>query len=465
MGLIKALTGAVGSVMADQWKEFFICDAMPDDVLMVKGRKRTSGRSSNTKGSDNIITNGSGIAVADGQCVIIVDQGKVVEICALPGEYTYDMSTEPSLFSGNLGTSILETFKAIGKRISYGGDTGKDQRVYYFNTKEIKNNLFGTPRPMPFRIVDRNIGLDVDTTIRCNGQYSYVISDPILFYTNVVGNVAGEYRRSEIDMTLKAEFITALQPALGAISAKGIRYSELINHTEDIAEAMNEVLSKKWGESRGIKVKSVAINPITLSEEMEKKIQDLQFRAVNRDPGMAATVMLDAQTEAMKLAAGNTATGPMLGFMNMNAAMQQTGAMSAQNFYQMAAQQQAQQAQAAPAADGWTCACGTVNTGKFCQNCAKPKPAPANSWTCKCGAVNTGKFCAECAAPKPSADGWSCKCGAVNKGKFCTECGSPKPAGAPLYRCDKCGWEPADPTNPPKFCPECADPFDENDVK
>ncbi len=465
MGLIKAITGAVGSVMADQWKEFFVCDAMPDDVLMVKGRKRTSGRSSNTKGSDNIITNGSGIAVADGQCVIIVDQGKVVEICALPGEYTYDMSTEPSLFSGNLGTSILETFKAIGKRISYGGDTGKDQRVYYFNTKEIKNNLFGTPRPMPFRIVDRNIGLDVDTTIRCNGQYSYVISDPILFYTNVVGNVAGEYRRSEIDMTLKAEFITALQPALGAISAKGIRYSELINHTEDIAEAMNEVLSKKWGESRGIKVKSVAINPITLSEEMEKKIQDLQFRAVNRDPGMAATVMLDAQAEAMKLAAGNTGTGAMMGFMNMNAAMQHTGAMTAQNYYQMAAQQQAQQAQAAPAADGWTCSCGTVNTGKFCQNCAKPKPAPADSWTCKCGAVNTGKFCTECAAPKPSADGWSCKCGAVNKGKFCTECGSPKPAGAPLYRCDKCGWEPADPTNPPKFCPECADPFDENDVK
>ncbi len=461
MGLIKAAIGAVGSVMADQWKEYFYCDAIDDDVLMVKGRKRTSDRSSNTKGSDNVITNGSGIAVADGQCVIIVDQGKIVEICALPGQYTYDMSTEPSIFSGNLGSSILETFKTMGKRIAYGGDTGTDQRVYYFNTKEIKDNLFGTPRPMPFRIVDKNIGLDLDTTIRCNGRYSYIISDPILFYTNVAGNVKSEYRRSEIDATLKGEFINSLQPALAKISAMGIRYSELPAHTEDIAEAMNEILSKKWSEDRGIKVKSVAFNPITLSEEDEAMIKKLQLRAVDRDPGMAATAMLNAQTEAMKLAAGNTATGPMMGFMNMNMAMQNTGAMPAQNFYQMAAQQQA----AAPAANAWTCSCGASNTGKFCSECAKPKPAPAGEWTCKCGTANSGKFCMNCGSSKPSADGWTCKCGAVNKGKFCMECGSPKPAGAPLYRCDKCGWEPADPANPPKFCPECADPFDENDRK
>ncbi len=464
MGLIKAALNAAGSVMADQWKEFFYCDAIDDDVLMLKGRKRTSDRSSNTKGSDNIITNGSGIAVADGQCVIIVDQGKIVEICALPGEYTYDMSTEPSLFSGNLGTSIIETFKAIGKRISYGGDTGKDQRVYYFNTKEIKDNLFGTPRPVPFRIVDQKIGLDLDTTIRCNGRYSYYISDPILFYTNVAGNIAGAYRRSEIDATLKNEFINSLQPALAKISAMGIRYSEITAHTETIAEAMNEILSKKWSESRGIKVKSVAFNPITLSEEDEATIKKLQIRAVDRDPGMAATVMLNAQAEAMKLAAGNTGTGAMMGFMNMNNAMQQTGAMSAQNLYQMAAQQQAAQMAAQPA-NTWTCACGATNTGKFCSECAKPKPAAEGEWTCKCGSVNSGKFCMNCGSPKPSADGWTCKCGTVNKGKFCMNCGSPKPAGAPLYRCDKCGWEPADPTNPPKFCPECADPFDSNDVQ
>lgn len=461
MGLIKAAVGAIGSTLADTWKEYFYCDAISDDVLMLKGKKRTSGRSSNTKGNDNVISNGSGIAVADGQCVIIVDQGKIVEICALPGEYTYDMSTEPSLFSGNLGSSILETFKTIGKRISYGGDAGTDQRVYYFNTKEIKDNLFGTPRPVPFRIVDNRIGLDLDTTIRCNGRYSYVISDPILFYTNVAGNVASEYRRSEIDATLKNEFINSLQPALAKISAMGIRYSEITAHTETIAEAMNEILSKKWGQDRGIKVKSVAFNPITLSEEDEAMIKKLQVRAVDRDPGMAATVMLNAQAEAMKLAAGNTATGPMMGFMNMNAAMQQTGAMNAQGFYQMAAQQQAAQ----PNPNAWTCSCGASNTGKFCSECAKPKPAPAGEWKCSCGTSNSGKFCMNCGTPKPSDEGWSCKCGAVNKGKFCMECGSPKPAGAPLYRCDKCGWEPADPMNPPKFCPECADPFDEKDIK
>ncbi len=467
MGLIKAAIGAVGSTFADQWKEFFYCDAIPDDVLMLKGRKKVSGKSSNTKGSDNVITNGSGIAVADGQCVVIVDQGRIVEICAVPGEYTYDMSTEASLFSGNLGKGILDTFKTIGKRFTYGGQAAVDQRIYYFNTKEIKDNLFGTPRPVPFRIVDNRIGLDLDTTIRCNGRYSYVISDPILFYTNVAGNVADEFRRSQLDATLKGEFINSLQPALAKISAMGIRYSEITAHTETIADAMNEILSKKWGQDRGIKVKSVAFNPITLSEEDEAMIKKLQVRAVDRDPGMAATAMLAAQTDAMRLAAGNTATGPMMGFMNMNMAAQQ-GGMNAQALYQMAAQQQMQQQQMqqqATPADGWTCSCGTSNTGKFCMNCAKPKPAPAGSWTCKCGTANTGKFCMNCASPKPSEDGWTCKCGAVNKGKFCTECGGPKPAGAPLYRCDKCGWEPADPANPPKFCPECADPFDANDIK
>ncbi|MBR6531246.1 MAG: SPFH domain-containing protein, partial [Clostridia bacterium] len=154
MGLIKAGVGALGGVLADQWKEFFYCDSLKNDVLMVKGQKRVSGRSSNTKGSDNLISNGSGIAVADGQCMIIVEQGKVVEFCAEPGEFTYDTSTEPSLFSGKLGDTIKETFKTVGKRFTYGGDTGKDQRVYYFNTKEIMDNKFGTPNPFMFEVVN-----------------------------------------------------------------------------------------------------------------------------------------------------------------------------------------------------------------------------------------------------------------------------------------------------------------------
>ena len=168
MGLIKAGIGAIGSVLADQWKEYFYCDALPKDVLMVKGTKRITDRSSNTKGSDNVISNGSGIAVADGQCMLIVEQGKVVEVCAEPGQFTYDSSTEPSIFAGKLGESIKETFKAIGRRFAYGGDTGKDQRVYYINTKELMENKFGTPAPVPFRVVDSKIGLDIDVSIRCS---------------------------------------------------------------------------------------------------------------------------------------------------------------------------------------------------------------------------------------------------------------------------------------------------------
>lgn len=467
MGLIKAISGAVGGTMADQWKEYFTCDAMPDDLLMVKARKRVTGRSSNTKGNDDVITNGSVFTVADGQCAIIVDQGKIVEICAIPGEYTYDMSTEPSIFSGSLGSSILDTFKTMGKRISFGGDTAVTQRLYYINTKVIKDNLFGTRQPIPFRVVDRNIGLDIDTMIRCNGSYNYIIADPILFYTSLAGNVASEYRRTEIDTNLKSAFIAALEPVLGTLSDQGVRFSELTRKKAEIAAAMNESLSKTWGEARGIKITDVFLNPFSLPDKIQEQINAAQMRAIDRDPGMAATKMLDAQAEAMKLAAANTATGPMMGFMNMNMA-QQAGGMNAQALYQMAAQQQVAQQQAAPAAPAantWTCSCGATNTGKFCSECAKPKPAPAGEWKCSCGATNTGKFCMECGSAKPNTDGWTCKCGAVNKGKFCMECGTPKPAGAPLYRCDKCGWEPEDPTNPPKFCPECADPFDDNDIK
>ena len=213
MGLIKAGMGALGGTMADQWKEFFYCDAIDKDVLVVKGQKRTSKRSSNTKGNDNIISNGSGIAVADGQCMIIVEQGEVVDLCAEPGEFVYDMSTEPSIFAGDLGESVRQVFQTIGKRFTYGGDTGKDQRVYYFNTKEIIDNKFGTANPFLFRVVDRNIGLDREVSVRCNGIYSYRITNPLLFYTNVCGNVESAYERTEIDNQLKTEFIGALQPA------------------------------------------------------------------------------------------------------------------------------------------------------------------------------------------------------------------------------------------------------------
>lgn len=468
MGLIKAGVGAVGSVMADQWKEYFYCDSMGFDVLVKKASKRITSRSSNTKGSDNIISNGSAIAVADKQCMIIVDQGKVTEICAEPGEFIYDSSTEPSLFTGKLGTSVLNTFKAIGKRFTFGGDTGKDQRVYYINMREIQDNKFGTPNPIPFRVVDSKIDLDVDVSIRCSGIYSYQIEDPILFYTNVSGNVTDEFTRAEIDHQLKTEFVSALAPSFAKISALEVRPNELPAHMPEMEAAVNEALKAKWLELRGLKVVSVAMNVPVLPEEDQQMLRDAQKEARLRNPGLAAAHMVEAQAEAMKTAAGNQG-GAMMGFMGMNMA-QAAGGMNANNLFAMDQQNrqvQAQQVQQAQAnANSWTCACGAVVNGNFCPQCGakKPEVKPANAWTCACGATATGKFCPECGAKKPEEQkGWTCACGEVNLGKFCAECGAKKPEGAPLYKCDKCGWMPEDPTNPPKFCPECGDIFDDSD--
>ncbi len=434
MGLIKAGMGAVGGVLGDQWKEFFYCDALDADTLVVKGQKRTSsqGRSSNTSAEDNIISNGSAIAVANGQCMIIVEQGKVVEICAEPGEYRYDTSSEPSLFSGDLASNIKEVFKQIGKRFTFGGDPGKDQRIYYFNTKEIIGNKYGTPQPIPFRIIDQTLGLNATVSIRCFGEYSYRLVNPILFYTNVCSNVEDRYDRSEIDSQLKSELLTALQPAFAKIGATGVRYDELPAHTMDLANALNEVLDKQWSELRGIEVVSFGVSSVTANPEDEKRLKDLQFSTPLTNPAMAAARIAGAQATAMQDAANNEGgMGAMGAFMGMGMA-QNAGGMNAGQLFNIAQQQQQaqqamqQQAPAAPAA-GWTCACGHAgNTGKFCSECGKPQPAPATEWVCECGAKNSGKFCSECGKPAPAGP-WTCQCGTQNQGKFCSNCGKPRP--------------------------------------
>lgn len=445
MGLIKAGLGSLGGTLADQWKEYFVCDAMPKTVIARKGQKKTGGRSSNTKGSDNVISNGSGLVVADGQCAIITDQGKVAEICAEPGEYTYNSQTEPSIFAGTFGDSLKRTFKEIGKRFTYGGEPAKDQRVYYFNTKEMMDNMFGTANPVPFRVVDSKIGIDLDVSIRCNGFYSYKVSDPILFYTNVCGNFqSGDYERSEIERQLKAEFISKLQPAFGKMSDMELRPNQIPSHIDELCDAMNEALSQKWGELRGLKVVSIAFQSIDLPEEDQKMLKEVQRNAAFRDPNMAAAHLVGAQAQAMQDAAKNQG-GAVNAFMGMGMVNGMGGGNQAANLFQMGQQQQQMQQQAAPA--------------------PAPAAAPAQGgWTCpSCGKQATGKFCPECGTKKPAENGWTCSCGAVNKGKFCCECGAKKPESAPLYKCDKCGWEPKDPHNPPKFCPECGDIFDDSD--
>lgn len=429
MGLIKAALGSAGGVLADQWREYFYCDSMNANTLVSKGNKRVGRRSSNLSGSDNIISNGSVIAVNEGQCMMIVDQGAIVEFAAEPGEYTWDNSTESSIFYGGLGQGIKGSWANLKRRFTMGADTGKDQRVYFFNLKEIMGNKYGTPNPVPFRVVDANIGLDMDISIRCNGEYSYRITDPMQFYKNVCGNVTQDYTRQNLDSQLKSEFLTALQPAFARISAMGIRYSALPAHTEELTKAMNDALSDKWNALRGISVVSVGINSANASAEDEQMIKNLQRTAVYRNANMAGAALVDAQAEAMKAAASND-NGAMVGFMGMNMAQNASG-LNANALFQMGQQQAADQ------------------------------PREEKTWRCSCGAVNNGKFCTECGAPQ----GWVCACGSINKGKFCPECGAKKPADLPLYRCDKCGWEPEDPQNPPKFCPECGDRFDDNDLK
>ena len=416
MGLIKAFTTAASGVIADQWKEFFYCDSMPSDVLVKRAFKKTNGVLNNF-GSDNIITNGSGIAVADGQCMMIVEQGEIVEVCAEPGEFTYDTSSEPSIFAGDLNYAIEETFRKIGRRFSYGGAEAKDQRVYYFNTKELRDNKFGTPNPIPFRVVDSRIGLDMDVDIRCSGVYSYKIVDPLLFYTNVCGNVDKDFTREDIDTQLKAEFVNALAPALGEVGKKEIRPSQLTEYYNEITEAMNKQLSPKWKEERGLEIVTIALNPITLTESDAERLKAAQDTSIYTNPAMAAASITQAQGEAMKEAAKNDG-GAAIGFMGMGMAMGAGGSNPADLF---AIGQEKEAAKEA----------AHIEFG-LPREVATEAAEPA-VW-----------FCATC--------------GKKNDGNFCTNCGAKKPDEVP--HCKNCGFTPKDLSDLPNFCPQCGTKFE-----
>ena len=446
MGLLQAGIGALSGVLADQWREYFYCDSMPENVLMTKGVKRTGSRNANTKGEDNIITNGSIIAVNEGQCMMIVEQGAIVEFSAQAGEFVWDNSTEPSIFYGNLGDNLKSTWEILKKRFTFGANPAKDQRIYYFNTKEIIGNKYGTANPVPFRVVYNNIGagLELEVSVKCFGEYSYKITNPMLFYKNVCSNVTDSYTRDRIDSQMRSEMMTALQPAFARISDMGIKYSSLPGHTTELAQCLNEELSAKWRDLRGIEMVSLGISSIKASDEDEQRIKELQQSAALRDPTMAAAYLASSQGAAMQNAAKNEGAGAFAAFAGINMAQGMGGNVG--NLFQMGQQQQQYQ--------------------QPVQQPAQQAAPAANGWKCECGAVNTGKFCMECGKPQPKAEGWTCtNCGAVNKGKFCMECGAKKPDSAPLYKCDKCGWEPNDPKNPPKFCSQCGDPFNDNDVK
>ncbi len=448
MGLIYAALSSFSTTLSDQYLEYFICDALPSEVLAAKGQKKNNKGGSN-KGSDNVISSGSKIVVNEGQAMIMVDNGIITEIATTPGVYTYDSAASPSFFSSSFGAGIKNTFKETWERMKFGGVIAKDQRIYYFNTKEIRANKFGTKNPVPFRVAYNDpgdIGRPFTIGVKCFGTYTYKIYDPSLFFANVCGNFEGQFFKrtdDDLDEQLRSEFLSKLQPGFGNLS-NSIRYDELPMKVDELTQAMQKALVDLWRNRRGIDVDLVNIDSVTISPEDEAKIKKYEDLSWNRDAANAAATMVTAQAEAMTNAASN-ANGAAMGFYGMGMA-QQAGGLNANTLFQMAADQKAAAAGgAAPAAP-------------------VAAAAPAGSWTCVCGAVNTGKFCENCGKPKATADGWTCECGAVNKGRFCSECGKAKPAGAPLYKCDKCGWEPADPFNPPKFCAECGDPFTDDDI-
>ena len=376
MGLITAALGTGLGILQDQWKEYFYADAIPADTLVVKGRKKTTMKSSNYS-TDNIITSGSILTVADGQCMMIVEQGQIVELCSEPGEYKFDASTEPSIFDdGSLSSNIKAVWENMKKRFTFGGEAPKEQRIYYFNTKEMPGQKYGTPNPVPFRVVDQRAGIDIDIAIRCFGEYSIRLTNPMLFYTNVCGNIAQDYTMADLEAQMKSELLTALGPAFAQISAQGIRYSELPAKQVELAQALNNVLSEKWRDLRGIEIVSFGVSTVNASEEDEKLIKDMQRNAAFKDPAMAAAYMVGQQGEAMT-AAANNANGAAMGFMGMGMAAQ-AGGVNIQSLYGMG-QQAAPQAQpgAASAMGGaaWFCPnCGRQNDGNFCPACGTKKP-------------------------------------------------------------------------------------------
>ena len=422
MGLVRATGAALSTMMGDQWREYFYCNALDNDTLMLKGEKRIGPKSSNTKGADNIISNGALIAVNDGQCMIIVEQGAIVEVCAEPGEFVFDSSTEPSIFYGDLGENLVNSFKTFVKRFAFGGDTAKDQRIYYFNTKEIIGNKYGTANPVPFRVLDKNIDLDIEIALRAHGEFTFRLMDPILFYKNLAGNVEKDYKKQEIESQLRSELLTKLQPAFARIAETGVRYYQITAHTDELGQILNELLSKSWGEHYGIEMTAFGISSVTAPEEDIEMIKQLQKNAVYRNATMAAANLTAAQADAMRAAASNESTGPMMAFAGMNMA-NQVGGFNAGNLYAMGAEQQ----NAAAAANANTPA-GNAESSAPAAAASVAGVATASDWTCpKCGHEhNNGKFCSECGTAK--TEDWTCpECGHTgNKGKFCSECGHKK---------------------------------------
>ena len=417
MGIIKAIGKAIGGGFADQWLEVIEPDNMGDQTVFCRGIKTRKGQ--NVKGTDDTVSNGSLIHVYDNQFMILVDGGKVVDYTAEPGYYKVDNSSVPSLFNGEFGDTLKEVFG----RIKYGGETPRAQKVFYINTQEIKGIKFGTRNPINYFDCFYNAEL----FLRAHGTYSIKIVNPLQFYAEAIPRNKDNVEINEINEQYISEFLQALQSSINQMSADGVRISHVSSKAMELGKYMTSVLDQDWNQMRGMEIQAVGIASISYDEKSQELINMRNEGAMLSDPTVREGYVQGHIARGME-AAGSNSAGAMQGFMGMGMGMQMGGGMAGQmsqtNLAQMQMANAQSQMNAAPSqsAGGWTCACGTVNTGKFCSECGKTAPVKTGAWTCACGTENTGKFCSECGKPAPAKD-WTCACGAVNTGKFCSECG------------------------------------------
>lgn len=424
MGIIKAFVGAISGGLADQWEEVIEAGDMSDTTVFVKGvkvranDKRNERRSSNKKGTSDLISNGSIIQVKENQFMILTDGGKIVDYTAEPGYFKVDNSSAPSLFNGEFGKAIAESFS----RIKFGGVTPLKQEAYFINLQEIKGIKFGTRNPVNYFDNFYNAEL----FLRAHGTYSIKVTDPIKFYSEVIPKNAERVDISEINEQYMSEFLEGLTAAMNRMSADGIRISYVASKSTELSKYMATELDEGWRNMRGFEVQSVGIASVSYDEDSKKLINMRNQGAMLGDASVREGYVQGAVARGFE-AAGSNANGATGAFVGMGMGMGATGnfmaSASETNREQM--KRDAERREATAAADGWTCKCGAKNTGKFCSECGSPRPEAPATWTCKCGAKNTGKFCSECGSPRPEGE-WVCPgCGKKNAAdvKFCPDCG------------------------------------------
>lgn len=418
MGIIKAVTGAVGQAFADTWQEVVEPNDMGERTVFTNGVLIRKGQ--NVKGSSQTVSNGSVIHVYDNQMMLLVDGGKVVDYTAEPGYYTVSNSSMPSLFNGEFGESLKEAFN----RIKFGGETPTMQKVFYINLQEIKGIKFGTRNPINYFDSFYNAEL----FLRAHGTYSIKITNPLQFYAEVIPRNAERVDMEEINDQYLNEFLQALQAAINQMSADGIRISHVTSKAVELGKYMANILDEEWNNMRGMEIQAVGLGSISYDEASQKLINMRNEGAMlgsdfNVMRGMAVKNITEGIRDAGSNEGGamNAFMGVGMGLNTMNATLSGLNGLQTPGDAQGTVMGGVASATQNPK-DGWKCECGQENTGKFCSNCGKPAPTPKAAWKCECGQENTGKFCSNCGKPAPAAS-WICECGQENTGKFCSNCG------------------------------------------